>query len=181
MPSPGPSIALSHRHQPRRCHCRPWRALRRRRQHRGAVGKLGRARWNLRFRSRIRPGSRKLDLEFEFLGNRTVKNITEAIPVYRLKDESQAERKATAAVDEIDTGRSRQEIAKRRRFYRVLTGCLVLVVFLFALNLVTLPDFWWWHMPAIGLVAVVSLLGIWTFRPFYRLFGDDRDDRETGP
>ena len=70
-------------HQPRRCHRRGRRHLRRRRERRRAAAGAGRARQHRAVADRARPGRGQGAAEFDDLGEHTVKNIARPMHVLR--------------------------------------------------------------------------------------------------
>jgi len=104
----------------------------------------------------------KLTLGYVFEGERSVKNITEPVPVYRVELEPGAATDAEAArprrqANRQDDGRQAQE---RLKFYRFAAGGGVIVAFLFLIDLLDESGNWWFQWPAVVVgffVAIRSL------------------------
>ncbi len=140
----------------------------------------------------------KLSLGFEFLGPRSVKNIAEEVPVYRLQTGVEVTAEAEAPKDrhsrhyhargkrtraEGSGGKSVEERAQRqvvrmRRFYRTLTWYGSLIGFLFVINMLTTPFTWWWYWPALGLGIPLAFQALRVFNPVDRLLGHDWEERK---
>jgi adenylate cyclase len=144
----------------------------------------------------------KLSVGFEFLGPRSVKNIAEQVPVYRLKTGVEQGRAApaekvsvhrrrdfkyrgkrrrheTGTEDDTVEAQVMKQVARLRRFYRHLTWYGALVGFLFLINLVTSTKYWWFFWPAFGLgiPLVAHALRVFVFTD--QLYGRKWEERKT--
>ena len=108
----------------------------------------------------------KLTLGYDFLGERSVKNIAEQVPVYRVLLEPGAEqpripRATVEAPPPADDGASRQEV-RVQRFYRRAIRLGFLIATLFVIDLVTGGGWWFWW-PALAFGCMIAWSAIDTF------------------
>lgn len=109
--------------------------------------------------------------QFDFLGNKSVKNIEEAIPVYSLSlastpkivtpDPIPSQSKDTDAVQASPADKEEQEIRdrikKQAAFYRRGMKAVGLVLLLFLINIVTSPSHLWFYWPALPIAVMLAL------------------------
>ena len=108
----------------------------------------------------------KLPLGYEYLGEKSVKNSSKPIRAYRVlfdapekkrglfkrrhkQRDKKSERRQPTPTDKhpADTGLKKQDI---RLFYKHVWIYIGVMVLLFTVNMLTLPDFIWFHWPALG-------------------------------
>ncbi len=149
----------------------------------------------------------KLSVGFEYLGSKTVKNIADEVPVYRLetgvehysvepapaetgsagneKRASKKQRKKARREAEIsqpaDTTdvRARKEVARLKRFYRHLSWYGVTVGALFIINMVTSAGYWWWLWAAFGLGIPLALHALRAYDITEKVLGPNWEERKT--
>ena len=116
----------------------------------------------------------KLPRNFEFLGNKEVKNIAEPIPVYSLSltenpNRSQGRQQdapfppspQTQATGEDE--RIRVQVKREEAFYRRAMTFGAIVLFLFIINMVTSSKYWWFLWPAAAFSFTLLMEAIRTF------------------
>jgi adenylate cyclase len=106
----------------------------------------------------------KLTLAFDYLGPQMVKNISESVPAYRvlLGDSappfSQREKAPAERADEgLEASRSRSRRSPRDRLMRraMIVGSLIL--FFFAIDMLTPGERWWFQWPSLSLLLIFAL------------------------
>ncbi|MCR9213132.1 MAG: adenylate/guanylate cyclase domain-containing protein [Proteobacteria bacterium] len=111
----------------------------------------------------------KLPQSMEFLGEKTVKNISEPIPVYSIAltnspDESrsgQASSETTAQnVEDAEDERIRKQVQKESAFYRLVMTFGAISVFLFIINMATSSGYWWFLWPTGSFALMLALRAI---------------------
>jgi adenylate cyclase len=135
----------------------------------------------------------KISIGIHFLGLKTVKNIAEEVPVYRLEtgveraiavepaEKVGTERRAdhsapdTAAVDD----RVRKEVARLKKFYRHLSWYAVINGAMFILNMVTSPGYWWWLWVAFGTGIPLAFHALRAYDVAGMVLGHDWEERKT--
>lgn len=134
----------------------------------------------------------KISIGIQFLGLKTVKNIAEEVPVYRL--ETGVERTTAGASAEnvslatpsrnaetdpaaVDD-RARKEVARLKKFYRHLSWYAVINGALFILNIVTSPDYWWWLWVAFGTGIPVAFHALRAYDVTGMVLGHDWEERK---
>jgi adenylate cyclase len=110
----------------------------------------------------------KLAVSFDALGHKVVKNIPAQVPVYRVVLDPAGERIATAAPLQEPANRSQdaRQVKREERRHRFLTYAMIsgtLIVFLFALNMLTGDEFWF-QWPTLAILLVFALRTISLFR-----------------
>jgi len=110
----------------------------------------------------------KFPIGFNFLGEKKVKNIEEAIPVYSLDlaESSNPEGKPEEPVIQTSDAEEqalRKQIRSQAGFYRrcMTVGCLV--VFLFLINILSSPGYLWFIWPTLPMLLVLALDGMRAF------------------
>lgn len=104
---------------------------------------------------------------FDYLGEKQVKNIEGAIPVYSLQlnaARSSPQPKAYSTAKGADTPepsdaetRLRQQVKRQARFYRRCLMMGTILVFLMVINLVTSPSHLWFFWPALPIAFTLAL------------------------
>ncbi|PHQ67233.1 MAG: adenylate cyclase [Sneathiella sp.] len=108
----------------------------------------------------------KLPRSFEFLGNKTVKNIAEPVAVYALSltDEPQNLSTAKAATETDEDDAEIRAIVKRQAgFYRQAMMFGAIILLLFVINMWTSPGYWWFLWPTMGFAFALGLRAIRIF------------------
>lgn len=108
----------------------------------------------------------KLALGFDYLGAQAVKNIAEAVPAYRVvlgAGAARAAEPAARAVPPVMAPPTAPEEERRRRMQALkgraaLAG--ILIVTLFAINMMTWHGYPWFMWPTLGIVALFALRSI---------------------
>jgi adenylate cyclase len=133
----------------------------------------------------------KLPRDFQFLGNREVKNIEEPVPVYSLtlseaphKQQStsihhipQSENSPVGSDEESEEDeRIRAQVRKQAGFYRRAFTTGVILIFLFIINMSTSPDYWWFLWPAGPLLFILIMDAVRIFGIGHR--ADDWEKRK---
>lgn len=115
----------------------------------------------------------RFPLAFNFLGNKTVKNIADPVAVYSLSlnesSDSQPQSKApeyseikNTAVDDEDK-RLRRMVKKQASFYRLAMIYGSITIFLFVINAVTSSNYWWFFWAAGPMALVLAIRAISVF------------------
>lgn len=115
----------------------------------------------------------KLPNSFEFLGDKQVKNIEGAIPVYSLGLEhtikNRPDHSAAASSNvNIPTGnksgvadeeeeRLRQFVKKQASFYRRAMSTGILILFLFFINILSSPSYLWFLWPSLPILFILAM------------------------
>ena len=110
----------------------------------------------------------KLTVGYDFLGERSIKNISEHVPVYRVllepdagHDQPRERPKPGVAPPEGETATERKQ-ARHHRFYRRAARIAFLIAVLFVIDLLTGgPSWFWW--PALGLGCYIGWQAVDTF------------------
>ena len=110
----------------------------------------------------------KISLGFDYLGPQSVKNIPAQVPTYRVmlqpgEAPPPPDRRAMADAS-TDDAASRHE-TRRHRFYTDAARAGALIALLFAINLLSGSRSWWVQWPALGILFVLAMRSIRTFRP----------------
>jgi adenylate cyclase len=107
----------------------------------------------------------KLPLGYEYLGERSIKNSPKPIRAYKVVFESTEKTKGilkrkhkrrdkSKRKQHTETRKHSASISSNLRdissFYKHKWIYVGVVVFLFIINILTLPDFFWFHWPALG-------------------------------
>tara|TARA_R110000787_G_scaffold73456_1_gene163549 strand:+ start:168 stop:962 length:795 start_codon:yes stop_codon:yes gene_type:complete len=117
----------------------------------------------------------KLPKHFEFLGNKTVKNIADPVPVYSLmltempdvyKNATDSDLSSEDASQEEteDDRKIRGYVKRQAAFNRRATAFGAITLLLFIINMATSPDYWWFLWPAAGFAVSLIIQGIMIFR-----------------
>ncbi|MFQ5974274.1 MAG: adenylate/guanylate cyclase domain-containing protein, partial [Alphaproteobacteria bacterium] len=111
----------------------------------------------------------KLTLGYDFLGRRSVKNITEEVPVYRVLMDGQPgaaprRRDERDRADPQAADSTPPQALHAAQFGRRAGRAAVLIVFLFIIDLFTGRG-WWVHWPAAVILALVALDYLRKFGP----------------
>ncbi|MBL4905873.1 MAG: adenylate/guanylate cyclase domain-containing protein [Sneathiella sp.] len=119
----------------------------------------------------------KFPNSFDFLGNKHVKNIEDAIPVYSLglehspklalgdpvkKPESQIDETVDPAPD-LEEQQLRKLVKKQAAFYRRATRAGCLVFFLFLINIMSSPSYLWFLWPSLPIFLYLAMDAIKVF------------------
>ena len=117
----------------------------------------------------------KLSLGYEFVGAKHVKNVSEGVPVYRVKLDAHTARETGRAETRREPERpiepaaaadaARPAPARVRRFRTRLGVAVILGAFLFLINLLTLGDGgdWWFYWPGLVITAFIALDALMVF------------------
>ncbi len=117
----------------------------------------------------------KLSLGYEFVGAKHVKNVSENVPVYRVKLDAHTARETGRAETRHEPERpiepaaaaeaARPPPARVRRFRTRLGVAVILGAFLFLINLLTLGDGgdWWFYWPGLVITAFIALDALMVF------------------
>lgn len=130
----------------------------------------------------------KFPMGFNFLGEKKVKNIEEAISVYSLElnlPQQDTDREAPATPkfsdSEMDFTASeeiqlRKQVKRQANFYRraMMTGSLIL--FLFLINILSSPGYLWFIWPALPMFLILALDAMRVFGKGQ--FASDWEDRK---
>lgn len=119
----------------------------------------------------------KISVGFDYLGAQPVKNISEAVPAYRVvlgDGEAQrpephparpADQKSPGpepiAAYRDDTSGARRILSPRQRLHRRAALAGVLIAILFAINMMTWHGYPWFMWPTLVIVAFFALRSIW--------------------
>ena len=126
----------------------------------------------------------KLGFGFEYLGEQKVKNIAEPVRMYRVQLDpgavsvetlSQGDRPPADAAP-APGDRSQARAARVRRFYNRAAQLGLIVAFLFVIDLITSPNSWWVHWPAMAVALALGLRALKEFGPGNRDEGSVRGD-----
>ena len=110
----------------------------------------------------------KLSIGYDFLGRQAIKNIAEAVPIYRVKLSPDGDHPAAAAAPPPVPGDPPPRPDGRwQRLYRGAATAFVLVLALLAINLMSDPHDPWFRWPALA-------VAIWLAFRALRLFGPGR-------
>jgi adenylate cyclase len=117
----------------------------------------------------------KLALGFDYLGPQPVKNIAAPVPTYRVILEPGAAAPAPherSAPPEARPGDEAGQVrpARARRLYKQAATVGVLIVFLFAVNMLSDPHDLWFQWPTLG---ILLLFGLRTVRELEPKHADD--------
>lgn len=128
----------------------------------------------------------KFPMAFDFLGNKTVKNIAEPVAVYSLSLNEPAEGQnptstapanedGSSTVDDEDK-RLRKMVKKQAAFYRLAMIYGSITVFLFVINAVTSSGYWWffWAAGPMALVLAIRAISVFGKGPV----GEDWEERK---
>ncbi|MDP6804905.1 MAG: adenylate/guanylate cyclase domain-containing protein [Rhodospirillales bacterium] len=126
----------------------------------------------------------KLGFGFEYLGEQKVKNIAEPVRVYRVQLDPGAVSVETLSQDDRPPAeaapapgdRSQAKAARIRRFYNRAAQLGLIVAFLFVIDLITTPDKWWVHWPALVVALALALRALKEFGPGIRDEGSVKGD-----
>ena len=102
----------------------------------------------------------KLTLGFDFIGEQTVKNVSEPVPSYRiLVDGSSQPSPDTRTLSTTDEGLGQKSDlwSRFRRLPALIKVAIIWVGFFFALNLGSGLGTIWFHWPSIPMIAVILL------------------------
>ncbi len=111
----------------------------------------------------------KLPQAMEFLGEKTVKNISEPIPVYSIAltnaPESGSVRQEAPAVEpenlkNAEDIRIRRQVKKESAFYRLAMTFGAISIFLFIINMATSSGYWWFLWPTGSFALLLALRAI---------------------
>ena len=128
----------------------------------------------------------KFPTGFKYLGEKQVKNIEGAVPVYALQ--LHADSRATQTntnntqpeteTNEQDTAETqlRQQVRKQAKFYRRCMMMGTIMVFLLILNLVTSPSHLWFFWPALPITFMLVMDGFRTFGSGH--FAEDWEEKK---
>jgi len=113
----------------------------------------------------------KLPRSFDFLGNKTVKNIADPVPVYSLSLMENGitssvpphETAANNTTDEDIDAQIRAQVKRQASFYRQAMTFGSIIVFLFIINMWTSADYWWFLWPAMGFALILGMRAIRIF------------------
>ncbi len=119
----------------------------------------------------------KLPNSFEFLGDKQVKNIEAAIPVYSLGLEHTVEKlhshSAQSSSNDIpaenknltddEEERLRQYVKKQASFYRRAMSTGILILFLFFINILSSPSYLWFLWPSLPILFFLAMDAMRTF------------------
>jgi adenylate cyclase len=126
----------------------------------------------------------KFPLGFNYLGEKQVKNIETAVPVYALRLQAdQANTDASAPVtpppfeENTEEERLRKRVKRQASFYRRCLMMGSIVVFLLILNLITSPTTLWFFWPALPIAFTLALDGFRVFGKNH--FAEDWEAREV--
>ncbi|MAZ02657.1 MAG: adenylate cyclase [Sneathiella sp.] len=117
----------------------------------------------------------KLPKHFEFLGNKTVKNIADPVPVYSLVLAEMSDVYTDASASRLNSENAPKEeteddrkirayVKRQAAFYRRATAFGAITLMLFFINMATSPDYWWFLWPAAGFVVSLIIQGIMIFK-----------------
>jgi adenylate cyclase len=98
---------------------------------------------------------KKLDIGFDFLGDREIKNIAEPVPAYRVQIASAAPRPATAAMPSGAAPSDADAALAKWRGQAWKLG--VIAVFLLMINLLSSPGRLWFYWPLLGFAFLLVL------------------------
>lgn len=103
----------------------------------------------------------KLSLGFDYLGAQAVKNISEAVPAYRvvLGTGAVSPAEPPAVPDEEPRGRPRRTQLQRLKRRGAFAG--VASATLFAINMMTWHGYPWFIWPTLAIIVVFSLRSVW--------------------
>ena len=91
----------------------------------------------------------------------------------------QQEAETMSKLDVSDTEkRAFEEVQKLKEFYGHLITYVLVIAGLFAINLITLPEYIWAKWPAMGWGIGLMVHGVKTFKPV-RLFGPEWEKRQV--
>lgn len=111
----------------------------------------------------------KLPQAMEFLGEKTVKNISDPIPVYSIaltnspvEDTAQTMSASPEppSVEDEDDVRFRKQVKKEAAFYRMAMTFGAISIFLFVINMVTSSGYWWFLWPTGSFALLLALRAI---------------------
>ena len=104
----------------------------------------------------------KLTLGYVFQGEQSVKNISEPVPVYRVRLDQSAMPDTVRARQQRDS--PKQAIAQRgqerRQFYHYAARAGVIVAFLFGIDLLGSSETWWFQWPTLVIACFVANRGL---------------------
>jgi len=130
----------------------------------------------------------KLPIGFNFLGEKKVKNIEEAIPVYSLeldisdqdkipvKPSTPTPTNADTDISASEEAQLRKQVRRQANFYRrsMMTGCLI--AFLFLINILSSPGYLWFIWPTLPMLLILALDALRTFGK--GRYAEDWEDRK---
>jgi adenylate cyclase len=116
----------------------------------------------------------KLPRNFEFLGNKEVKNIAEPIAIYSLSltenpTPSRGGQQATPSAPDRQTQETGEDeqirayVKRQDTFYRRAMSFGAIILFLFIINMVTSSDYWWFLWPAAPFAFILLMEAIRIF------------------
>lgn len=115
----------------------------------------------------------KFPMAFDFLGNKTVKNIADPVAVYSLSlnETAGSQKPASTAAEHEDVNptiddedeRLRKMVKKQAAFYRLALIYGSITVFLFVINAVTSSGYWWFFWAAGPMLLVLAMRAISVF------------------
>lgn len=98
---------------------------------------------------------KKLDIGFDYLGEREIKNIADPVPAYRVLVASDAPRAAAASAPAESAADTADSAFLKWRRHAWRFG--VIAVFLMIVNLITSPGYFWFIWPWLGMALVLML------------------------
>lgn len=129
----------------------------------------------------------KFPMTFDFLGNKTVKNIADPVAVYSLSLNESADNQASIsteaqpenispATDHDEDTRLRKMVKKQAAFYRLALIYGSITVFLFVINAATSSGYWWffWAAGPMALVLAIRAISVFGKGPV----GEDWEERK---
>jgi adenylate cyclase len=125
----------------------------------------------------------KLPLGFQFQGEQKVKNIEGTVEVYslnlantpevKISPNAEKTQKDPIESDPIDPEevRLRAMVKRQSRFYKRAMGSAAMIVFLFTINMLTSPGYFWFIWPALPILLSLGFSAV-------RAFGDGHKAQE---
>src|SRR5205823_6490442 len=98
----------------------------------------------------------KLTVDFDFLGAKPVKNITGDIPIYRVLLNRSGEASPEPASPDRGASLSGRAGTFRHRLLVSAAKTTLLLALLFAINLFSGADEWWFQWPALPILAIFA-------------------------
>ncbi|WP_169568054.1 adenylate/guanylate cyclase domain-containing protein [Sneathiella limimaris] len=130
----------------------------------------------------------KLPASFTYLGEKHVKNIEGAVPVYSLglAGETAGTQTQTETItnspeenyspEDQEEAELRKQVRRKASYYRRCMMMGSVIIFLFFINILSSPDYLWFIWPALPMLLVLAMDGFRVFGKGH--FSDDWENRE---